>query len=168
MANSVSFLHSMMDGNDSNSEYTKSAYGATSTSESLEEGANHPDAAARGTNDPSHVAKKRRKRRRTLMKRHQRTPAPIARNSNAGSPIALTRTIACGTRNTKDTVSNPSATSLKWLSSQTTCLRRNWAGMQKMRIRRANDGARGQRILRGKIIITDGSRLYGRTVINTK
>ena len=37
VANLVSFLHSMMDGDDSNSEYTKSAYGATSTRESLEE-----------------------------------------------------------------------------------------------------------------------------------
>ena len=37
IANSVSFLHSMMDGGDTNSEYTKSAYGATSTSESSEE-----------------------------------------------------------------------------------------------------------------------------------
>jgi hypothetical protein len=37
MANSVSFLHSMMDGGDTNLEYTKSAYGATATSESSEE-----------------------------------------------------------------------------------------------------------------------------------
>jgi hypothetical protein len=37
VANSVSFLHSMMDGRDTNSEYIKSAYGATATSESLEE-----------------------------------------------------------------------------------------------------------------------------------
>jgi hypothetical protein len=33
VADLVSFLHSMMDGGDTNSEYTKSAYGATSTSE---------------------------------------------------------------------------------------------------------------------------------------
>ena len=37
VADSVSFLHSMMDGDASNSEYTKSAYGATSNSESSEE-----------------------------------------------------------------------------------------------------------------------------------
>ncbi len=37
MADLVSFLHSMMDGGDTNSEFTESAYGATSTSESLEE-----------------------------------------------------------------------------------------------------------------------------------
>jgi hypothetical protein len=37
VANSVSFLHSMMDGDDSNSKYTKSVYGATSNSESPEE-----------------------------------------------------------------------------------------------------------------------------------
>ncbi len=37
VADSMSFLHSMMEGGDTNSEYTKSVYGATSTSESLEE-----------------------------------------------------------------------------------------------------------------------------------
>jgi hypothetical protein len=37
VADSVSFLHAMMDGGDTNLEYTKSAYGATSTSESSEE-----------------------------------------------------------------------------------------------------------------------------------
>jgi hypothetical protein len=46
VANSVSFLHSMMDGDDSNMEYTKSAYCTASTSKSLEEehkprGCNH-------------------------------------------------------------------------------------------------------------------------------
>ncbi len=37
MANSVSFLYSMMDKGDTNSEYTKSTYGATATSELSEE-----------------------------------------------------------------------------------------------------------------------------------
>ena len=37
VADSVSFLHSMMDGDDSNSEYTELAYGATSNSNLLEE-----------------------------------------------------------------------------------------------------------------------------------
>ncbi len=37
VAGSVSFFHSMMNGGDTNSEYTKTAYSATSTSESLEE-----------------------------------------------------------------------------------------------------------------------------------
>ncbi len=37
VADLVSFLHSMMDRGDTNSEYTKSAYSATSTSELLEE-----------------------------------------------------------------------------------------------------------------------------------
>jgi hypothetical protein len=37
MADSVSFLHSMMDGGDTYLDYTKSAYGATSTSELSEE-----------------------------------------------------------------------------------------------------------------------------------
>ena len=37
VADLVSFLHSMMDGDDSNSEYTESAYIATSNSKSFEE-----------------------------------------------------------------------------------------------------------------------------------
>ncbi len=37
VANSVSFFHSMMDGRDTNLEYTESAYSATATSESSEE-----------------------------------------------------------------------------------------------------------------------------------
>ncbi len=37
MANLVSFLHAIMDGGETNSEYTKSMYGATSTSELLGE-----------------------------------------------------------------------------------------------------------------------------------
>ncbi len=37
VADLVSFLHSMMDGGDTNLEYSKSTYGATFTSESLEE-----------------------------------------------------------------------------------------------------------------------------------
>ncbi len=37
VADSVSFPPSMMDGGDTNSEYTKSAYGATSTSKLLVE-----------------------------------------------------------------------------------------------------------------------------------
>ncbi len=135
MANSVSFLHSMMDGGDTNLEYTKSAYGATSTSELLEEDAIHVDAIATRTSDPSHATNKRRKGIRKTTMRLQRTPAPTARNSNAGSPIALTRTNACGTRSTKDTVSNLSATSLSWLSSHATSLWWNWAGTQTKRFR---------------------------------
>jgi hypothetical protein len=37
VANLMSFLHSMMDGGDTNLEYTKSAYGATSISKLSEE-----------------------------------------------------------------------------------------------------------------------------------
>ncbi len=129
---------------------------------------NHADATTTRTSNPSHAPNKRRKRRRTTMMRLQRTPDPTARNSNAGSPIASTRTNACGTRNTRNTISNPSATSLRWLSSQDTSLRRNWAGTWTKRIRRVNDGARGWRMLRGRIMRTDGSSLNGRTVIRTK
>jgi hypothetical protein len=41
-------------------------------------------------------------------------------------------------------------------------------GYAKMRIWRANDSARGHRMLRGRIIMMDGSTLYRRTVLNTK
>ncbi len=43
-----------------------------------------------------------------------------------------------------------------------------WVGTQKRRIRRVNDGAQGWRILRGRMIMMDGSRMEGRAVINTK
>ncbi len=111
VANLVSFLHSMMDGDDSNLEYTKLAYSATSNSKLSEEerkpcGRNHKkdkQAKARG--------KRRKKQKRTTMRHQQRTHAPIAKTSNAGSPIASTHTNACGTKNTKNTGSNPSAMS---------------------------------------------------------
>ena len=58
VADLVSFLYSMtmMNGDDFNSEYTKSAYGAA-------------EATVRRTNNPRHEAKRRRKRRRTTMRR---------------------------------------------------------------------------------------------------
>jgi hypothetical protein len=49
---------------------------------------------------------------------------------------------ACGTKNTRDTISNPTATSSRWLSSHATSLWQNWVGTQTKRIRRVNDGAR--------------------------
>ena len=130
--------------------------------------ANHVNKTTRRTNEPRHTAIRRRKQRRMTTKRQQRTYAPIAKKTNAGSPVMSTQTYACGTKNTKDTGSNPSAMSSRWPSSHATHLRQKWAGTQKRRIRRANDGARGQRILRGRMIMTDGSRFYRRPVINTK
>ncbi len=169
VADSVSFLHSMMDGGDTNSECTKSAYGATSTSELLEE-EHKPRERDRDKDKQSKSCgkqEKKKKKNKTLM-HLQRTPAPTAKKSNAGSPIVSTRTNACETKNTRDTISNLSATSSRWLSSHVTSLRRNWVGTQTKRIQRANDGARGQRMLRGGMIQTNGSKLNGRTVIRTK
>jgi hypothetical protein len=55
VADSVSFLHSLMDGNDSDSEYTESAYGTTSDSSSSEErkprGRNRDKRSKRGKTD---------------------------------------------------------------------------------------------------------------------
>ena len=65
------------------------------------------------------------------MKRKQRTLAPIARSSKARSPIIPTQTNACGTENTRGTISNPSVTSSRWLSNHATSLWQNWDGTQK-------------------------------------
>ncbi len=168
VADLVSFLHSIMDGGDTNSEYTKLHMAPPLPVNCQRMSANHTNETATRTSDPSHMANKRRKRRRTTLMHPQRTPAFTARNFNAGSPIALTRTNACGTKNTRDTISNPSVTGSRWLSSHATSLRCNWMGTRTKRIRRADDGARGQRMLRGRMIQMDGSKLNGRTVIRTK
>jgi hypothetical protein len=83
VANLVSFLHTMMDGGDTNSEYTKSTYGVPLPVNHWRRSANRADATATRTSDPSHAANERRKRRRMTTTRPQRKPAPTARNCNA-------------------------------------------------------------------------------------
>ena len=56
---------------------------------------------------------------------------PHCKKSNAGSPIASNQTNACVTKNKKDTGSNPSETSLRWLSSHVTCFLAEMGGYTK-------------------------------------
>ena len=83
---------------------------------------------------------------------------PIVRNSNAGSPIALTRMNACGTKMQRILFQIHLWQAWGGFQATPTCLWRKRAGMQKMRIWRANDGAWGRRMLRGMMIMMGGSR----------
>jgi hypothetical protein len=102
VADSVSFLNTMTN-NHTNSEYTKSAYGASSDSGSSEEWRKYCE-HQRKQRSPSLAEKRRKQRTRTTSQR--RTHAPTARNTTAGSPIASNRTNACGTRSIRDTASS--------------------------------------------------------------
>ena len=110
VANSVSFLNSLMNG-DSKSDYTESAYGASSNSSSSKEQRKSHDRNHRIAKKPKSCKKKKKKR--TRMKSHRRTHAPIARNTTAGRHIASNQTNARGTRNTRDTASSQSVMSSK-------------------------------------------------------
>ncbi len=110
VANSVSFLNTMMNGN-TDSEYTKSAYGASSDSGSSEERRKYCKREHKKTKKPKSCGKRRKQRTRKMSQR--RTHAPTARNTTAGSPIASNRTNACATRSIRDTASSQSAMSSK-------------------------------------------------------
>jgi hypothetical protein len=103
VANSVSLLNTMVNGN-TDSEYTKSAYGASSNSGSSEEWCKYCKREEKKPRSPS-LGRKRRKRR-TRTTNQKRTHAPTARNTTAGSPIVSNRTNACGTRSIRDTTSS--------------------------------------------------------------
>jgi hypothetical protein len=112
VANSVSFLNAMMHS-DSDSEYTKSTYSASNASSSSKETRkSHATGRTRKPRSPSLMAKRRKRRTRTTRSQ-RRTHAPIARNTTARSPIALSRTNACGARNTRATASSQSTMSSK-------------------------------------------------------
>jgi hypothetical protein len=104
VANSVSFLNSMMLNSDTNSEYTESAYGASSDSGSSEERRKSCKRKNKKTNKSK--ASGKQKKAKDKDNEPRRTHAPIARNITARSPIALSRTNACGTKNIRDTASS--------------------------------------------------------------
>ena len=134
----MSFLNSMMLNSDTDSEYTKSAYGASSS----EEKRKSREREHKKTKKATAREKKKKRRPRTMSQR--RTRAHIARNTTARSPIASSRTNACGTKNIRDTVSSRSVMSLRSISNHASNFRRTWAGMRRRTIRAANDGARGR------------------------
>jgi hypothetical protein len=116
VAKSLSYLQVMM-GEDTNFAYTESAYGESYNSDSSKDECMH--ASARNPNAPScEVAAGNRRRKKMTSQRRMR--APTAKSSIARNPIKSNQTSACGTRSTRATDSNLSATSLKWHSNHTT------------------------------------------------
>ena len=93
VANLVSFLHSMMDFNDSNLEYTESAYGATSNSEWLEE--EHKPCRCDHKKDKQ--AKAHGKNEKKTKKDNNETPTkntrPIANNLTQEAPLHQPRQV---------------------------------------------------------------------------
>jgi hypothetical protein len=103
VADSVSFLNTMMNS-DTNSEYTKSAYSASSDSGSSEEWRKYCKREHKKTKKPKSCGKK--KKVKDKDNEPKKNTSPTARNTTAGSPIALNRTNACGTRSIRDTASS--------------------------------------------------------------
>ncbi len=104
VANSISFLNTMMNNNTTTSEYNKSAYGASSNSGSLEEQCKSYKHEHKKTTMSKSCKKK--KKQKDKNKNQRRTHAPTARNATTRSPIASNQTNACGTRNIRDTTSS--------------------------------------------------------------
>ncbi len=102
-----------MDGDDSNSEYTKSACGATSNSKLLDEERKPCGCNRKKEKQAKAHGKKEKKTKKDDNEAPAKNTCPHCKKSNAGSHIASTQKNACGTKHTKDTVSNPSATSLR-------------------------------------------------------
>jgi hypothetical protein len=110
VASSVSFLHAMIGREDTNLEYTTSAYGVSSTSELLEK----ERKPSKHNCNKDKRAKSHGKQEKTKKKEDNgsvKYTCPYCKTITAGCPITSTRTNACGTRNTKETASRPSATS---------------------------------------------------------
>jgi hypothetical protein len=97
VANSVSFLNTMMMNGDTNSEYSESAYGASSNSGSSEERRKSKKIKklkARG--------KKKKEKDKDKDDKPKKNTCTYCRNTTARSLIASSRTNACGTRSICD------------------------------------------------------------------
>ncbi len=120
VAESVSYLQAMM-GEDTNSAYTKSAYGITSDSDSSE-GERKPRARERKKSQHSKLRGGCGKQKKEKDDKPKKNTCPHCKkfHHKTRSPIELNRRSACGTRSTRATASNLSATSLKWHSNHAT------------------------------------------------
>jgi hypothetical protein len=118
VAKSILYLQAIM-CEDTESAFTKSAYGVSSNSNSSKE-ERKPCARKRKKSQQSKSQCGRDKQRRTRMTSQRRICAPTARSSIARSPIKSNRTSAHGTRSTRATASKQSAKNLKWHSNHTT------------------------------------------------
>jgi hypothetical protein len=104
VAESFPYLQAMM-GEDTDTTYTKLAYGVSSNNDSSEE-ERKPRARKRKNSQCSKSRGGHGKQKKTRMTSQRRICAPTARSSIARSPIKLNRTNACGTRSTRATASN--------------------------------------------------------------
>ncbi len=119
VAESMSYLQAMM-GEDTNSTYTKLAYSVSSNSNSSKD------------KRKQHAHKRKKSQCSTLQggpgqqkkekddKPKKNTCPHCKKSSIVRIPIESNRTSACGTRSTRATTSNLSATSLKWHSNHAT------------------------------------------------
>jgi hypothetical protein len=99
----------MMLNSDTDSEYTESAYGASSDSGSSEE---RRKSREREHKKPKKAkACEKKKKEKDKDDEPKKNTCPIARNTTARSPIASSQTNACGTRYIRDTASSQSAMS---------------------------------------------------------
>jgi hypothetical protein len=122
----------MMNSN-TDSEYTDSAYGASSNSGSSEEQRKYPKHEHKKTKKPKSCRKKKKAKNKDDEPKKNTCP-PTARNTIAGSPIVLNWTNACRTRSIRDAASSQSAMSLKKSSSHASNLRWTWVGMRRRKI----------------------------------
>jgi hypothetical protein len=111
VANPISFFNTMMNDDTTASKYTKSAYGASFNSGSLEEQRKSRECKHKKTKmSKSHKIKKKEKDK---DKEPKKNTCSTAKNTTARSLITLNQTNACGTRNIRDTVSISSVMSSK-------------------------------------------------------
>jgi hypothetical protein len=106
VANSVSYLSAMMDAN-TDTDYSESAYAATSNSKLYKE--THKP-RGRKRHKSKYITANGRRTRKVQRSSRRITPAPLARNSTISNPIVYLRTNACGTRSIRDINSSPSVT----------------------------------------------------------
>ena len=137
VANSVSFLNSMMLNSDTDSEYTEDQLMVLAPTAALpRSSASLANASTRNPRRPMRARKRKKRRPRTMSQR--RTRASIASNTTARSHIVSNWTNACETKNIRDTASSRSAMSLRLISSHTS----NFGGLGRV----CGEGRFGQRM----------------------
>ena len=97
--------------------------------------ANHADTTGRRINVPSHTAKREEKEEGQQQRACEEHLPPLQEIPTQEAPSCWPRQMHVEQENTKDTISNSSATSSRWRSSHATNLRRNWVGMRTKRIK---------------------------------
>ncbi len=143
VADSVSFPHSMMDRGDTNSEYTKSAYGATSTSESLEEERKPHGCNCNKDKRSKSCSKQEKKNKKDNINAPAKNTCPHCKKFQRRKPHRVDPDKCMWNKKYKGYCFKSICNKLEVASSHATSLRWNWVGTWTKRIRRANEGARG-------------------------